>query len=68
MKYMYGPSLLIKSGTNEGEFLPQRKNSRKQKDGRLPANLMRSLRPSIRHYVPAMLLAYALKRAAETAK
>jgi hypothetical protein len=65
MKYIYGPDLLIKSGANEGELLPQRKNSRKQKDGRLPANLMRSLRPSIRHYVPALLLTDALKRAAK---
>jgi hypothetical protein len=68
MKYIYGPDLLIKSGANEGEYLPQRKNSRKQRDGRLPANLLRSLRPSIRHYVPALLLADALKRTAAIAK
>jgi hypothetical protein len=40
-------------------MLPVRKGSRQQKDGRLPADLLRSLRPSIRHYVPAMLLADA---------
>ena len=43
-------------------MLPVRKGSRQQKDGRLPADLLRSLRPSIRHYRPEMLLADALKR------
>jgi hypothetical protein len=65
MKYNYGPDSLIKSGHLEGEVRLARKGSRQQKDGRLPANLMRSLRPSIRHYVPALLLADALKRAAK---
>jgi hypothetical protein len=68
MQYIYGPDSLIKSGPYEGELRPIRKGSRQQKDGRLPANLLRSLRPSIRHYVPAMLLADALKRAAEAGK
>jgi hypothetical protein len=32
-------------------------------DGRLPADLLRSLQPSIEHYVPALLLKDALARA-----
>jgi hypothetical protein len=56
MKYKYGPPT---EPGEEREMLPVRKGSRQQKDGRLPADLLRSLRPSIRHYVPAMLLADA---------
>ena len=67
MRYIYGPNSLIKEGENEGEYAPVRKGSRQQKYGRLPANLLRSVRPSIRHYVPAMLLADALKKAAAEA-
>ncbi len=67
MRYIYGPHSLSHEGENEGEYLPIRKGSRRQKYGRLPANLLRSVRPSIRHYVPAMLLADALKAEAEAA-
>jgi hypothetical protein len=68
MKYIYGPDTLIREGEHADEFMPVRKGSRIQQDGRLPRNFMRSLRPSIRHYVPAMLLADALARAEAAAK
>jgi hypothetical protein len=68
MKYIYGPDSLIKEGSMEGEWVPIPNGSRRQKDGRLPADLLRSLRPSIRHYVPALLLKDALTRAANAAK
>ena len=64
MRYIYGHDSIIREGEREG-FYPIRKGSRLQKDGRLPANLLRSLRPSIRHYSPALLLKDALKRAEE---
>jgi hypothetical protein len=63
MKYIQGPHSLIQQGESEGEYAPIRKGSRQQKYGRLSAYYLRSLRPSIRHYVPAMLLADAMKQA-----
>jgi hypothetical protein len=50
-----------------GKAVPVQKKPGTQKmtDGRLPADLMRSLRPSIQHYSPAMLLAEALRRLAQ---
>ena len=63
MKYIHGPHSLIQQGEAEGEYLLPPKGSRRQKYGRLSAYYIRSLRPSIRHYVPAMLLADAMKQA-----
>lgn len=61
MKYQHGPRYAhTQDSESEGEF--PRKGTRQQKDGRLSAYFMRSLRPSIRHYRPEMLLADALKR------
>lgn len=59
MKYIYGRNTL----DDNGEHTPIRPGSQRQKDGRLPADLLRSVRPTIRHYSPAMLLSEALKAA-----
>ena len=40
------------------------KHNSRRTDGTLPADLMRSLRPVIRHYSPPLLLADALKKLA----
>ena len=40
-----------------------RPGSQRQRDGRMPADLLRSVRPTIRHYSPAMLLSEAIKKA-----
>lgn len=50
-----GKAIPIERGSHPG--------TRKMTDGRLPADLLRSLQPSIEHYVPALLLKDALARA-----
>ena len=50
-----------------GKAVPvvKKPGTQKMRDGRLPADLLRSLRPSIRHYSPALLLEEALRRLAQ---
>lgn len=59
MKYFEGPSLL----GSDGEYVKPTKGSRKQKYGRLHADYLRRLRPSVRHYSPPMLLREAMRKA-----
>ena len=59
MKYIYGEPTL----DDIGEHTPMRPGSQRQYDGRMPADLLRSVRPTIRHYSPAMLLSEAIKKA-----